>query len=235
MRNFLYPTLLFCMLRDRLKGKRLSLLTVTAVVLSLCSVVMGDAMTTLVVLLVMLACVVLSWRGLRKTPIFRFFLYGAAVLDVILVHLRRIDIFQSLIENVLNRNMTLSYRTQAWDIAIDWISENPLRGTGVNNLDESGIVVGFGKALSNVHNQILDVWFKGGGFALALFAALVVRCVSPIFKRAHLWAAFAVGVVLGGFFVEAVVSEVWYPQFFLLLYLAAYLKQWAYLFEKEGE
>lgn len=234
MRNFLYPTLLFCMLEDRLRGKRFSLLTLAVVAVSLYSVIVGDAMTTLVVLIVMLLCVVLSWQGLRETPIFRVFLYAAVILDAILVHLRKIEIFQSFIEDVLNRNMTLSYRTQAWDIAIDWISEMPLEGTGFNNLDESGIVVGFGKALSNVHNQILDVWFKGGVLALAFFGALVARCVSPIFKRSHLWAAFAIGIVLGGFFIEAVVSEVWYPQFYLLLYLSAYLKQWAYLFEKEG-
>lgn len=232
MRNFLLPCLLFCALNDRSSNKRFSVLTLAVLGLAGYSVVVGDAMTSLVVLLLIVASIVLSWRGLKKTPIFRLYLAGAVVLDILLVHVRKLELFRTLIEGYLNRNMTLSYRTQVWDIALERIGEDPLSGSGINDLESSGLVVGFGKQLSNAHNQFLDVWFKGGAIAFAFFVALIVRCVAPLLKRSHLWAAFIMGVFVGGFFIEAVVGEVWYPQFFLLLFLSAYIYRWGPLFEK---
>ena len=41
------------------------------------------------------------------------------------------------------------------------------------------------------------------------------------------------GIFLGAFIIEAIVSEVWYPQFFLLLYISAYISNWAGLFEQK--
>lgn len=233
MRNFILPCLFFCLLRDRLKGKKVTVSTIVLFVLSFFSFIVGDAMTSLVVLVVIVACLLVAFRKIKTIPVFRFFIAGAAIVDVLLVHVRALEMFRGIIEGVLNRNMTLSYRTQVWDIVLESIKNNPLSGTGINDLEESGLVVGFGKQLSNAHNQILDVWFKGGVVSVLFFVALIVRCVMPLLKTTHFWAAFVLGVFLGGFCIEAIVSEVWYPQFFLLLYLSAYLYKWAPLFEKD--
>lgn len=232
MRNFIFPCLLFCVLFDRLNRKKISVLTVCAFALAVFSFVAGDSMTSLVVLFLISACLLLSWERLKRIPVFRVFLVASVVVDVLLVHIRAFDLFKNIIENVLHRNMTLSYRTQVWDTVLKRIGENPFTGTGINDLENSGLVVGYGKQLSNAHNQVLDTWYKGGIASLIFFVALVLRCVYPLLKNTHYWGSFVLGVFVGGFFVEAIVSEVWYPQFFLLLYLSAYSRYWVSMFEK---
>lgn len=233
MRNFLFPCLLFSILNDRLKNKRISVITFSIAGLTICSVIIGDAMTSLVVFVLMILTLLFFSNRMKRIPIFRLYFIGSIALDILLVHIRNIEMFRGLIEDILGRNMTLSYRTQAWDIALEETAKHPFAGTGINDPDESGIVVGYGKELSNTHNQFLDTWFKGGIISALFFLALVVRCVFPLLKNQHYWAVFIMGVFLGGFCIEAIVGEVWYPQFFLLLYLSAYINNWAPLFEKK--
>ena len=232
MRNFIFPCLMFSVLMDRLRGVKISFLTLFVVVVSLFSIVRANAMTSLVVFLIMILTIVLSWRGIKKISVFRLYFIGAIVVDVLLVYVRRVDLFRVLIEEVLNRNLTLSFRTEAWDIVLDRINNDPFTGMGVTDLESSDLVVGYGRQLSNAHNQILDVWYKGGLLSLLFFVALVIRCVFPLLGKTRYWAAFVLGVFVGGFCIEAVVSDVWYPQFFFLLYLSAYVRRWAPLFEK---
>lgn len=232
MRNFIFLALCLCLFYDRVRHRRFSVLTLAVVVASLATLILGDAMTSLVVMVFLLAVLVLSGCGLKCSIILRPIVVVSVALDVLLVHLRQIALFGDFIVGVLDRNLTLSYRTQAWDVAMEEIGTNPLVGTGFRDLEESGITVGFGRQLSNAHNEVLDVCYKGGLLGALSFFALVAVCCLPLLRKSGYWAAFILGAFLGGFFIEALVSDIWYPQFFFLLYFAAYLKHWAPLLEE---
>ena len=235
MRNFIFLSVFFCLLNDRFYNKKCSVTTAIVIIVSLITFILGDSMTSLAVYCLLLMVVFFVIMGLKFPNIFRLALVGSAVLDILLVHARQIALFSFVIVDIFKRNLTLSYRTQAWDIVIDKIAANPFFGTGFTNLEDSGIVVGYGRYLSNAHNEVLDLWYKGGLFGLLSFAALVLACCLPLLKKTTYWAAFVLGAFLGAFFIEGVVSEIWYPQFFFLLFFAAYLDKWAFQFEQNYE
>ena len=83
-------------------------------------------MTSLVVMVFLLAVLVLSGCGLKCSIILRPIVVVSVALDVLLVHLRQIALFGDFIVGVLDRNLTLSYRTQAWDVAMEEIGTNLL-------------------------------------------------------------------------------------------------------------
>ena len=227
MRNILFPAILFSVLNDNIEERRLSPATIFLMISSPLILIAAHAATSAVVCLILdLFFVAFSLFRFKKPTILRQFAIGAVALDIILVHVRKISLFSTFIVEVLHKDITLSKRTEVWDMTIDAISQAPFSGSGIQSLENSGFVLLSSKNLSNAHNIVLDTIFKGGVLTFLAFAALIVKCCIPLFRCNNAWICYLLGVVVGCYLIEGVVGDIWYPQFFLILYLSAYVEQW---------
>lgn len=228
MRNLLLPALLFSALNDQIRGRRISLATIALMVTSPIVLGLARAATSLVTCLVLDVCIVLgALLKVKAASILRYFTIGSILADIAIVHARIINLFSFFIVGVLHKDLTLSKRTEVWDIVTKKISDSPLIGTGIQNLENSGITLNSSKQLSNAHNGLMDVCYKGGLPSLFALVALIALSIKPLFEnKGNAAVRFLLGATIGCFFIEAIVSDVWYPQFFLLLYLSAYISRW---------
>ncbi len=93
------------------------------------------------------------------------------VLFFIFVFARRMDAFDFVITRVLNRTLTFSGRTDIWDSALNYISQKPVIGYGL----EAGSVTSY--KLGGVvtpHNKILYVLYQGGAALLIFFFGILI-------------------------------------------------------------
>lgn len=234
MRNILYPALLFSIIQDKVNGKRISLPTIFLMVTSPIVLLLVKSSTSIALMVVLEAFYIANIMGYRAPNILKPFSIVYLVLEAVLVFLRKLEFLSHFIVNVLQRDLTLSSRTDIWDLAIKKIQESPWVGTGVHSLENSGLYTDRMTQVSHSHNAALDIVYKGGIFALVVGVALVVRCCLPLLLHSKKWTAFVFGLTLGCFFIAGVVGDLWYPQIFLVLYMAAYLDLWADVIENEG-
>lgn len=233
MRNLLFPALFFSVAHDRMTGVRLSFATVFILISNPLMLLAVNSMTSLMISLVLDLFVIASLFGLKIPNILREIFAIQIILDVCLVFARKFSFLNDFIVNLLRRDLTLSGRTHIWDLVMEKIPESPVIGTGLHDIADNGLELTATKNLSNAHNAVLDITYKGGIVSLALWIVLVIRCCLPLFRRNDKWLSFMLGLFLGAFLLEGVVGDIWYPQFFLLLYLAAYLDKWANMFERD--
>lgn len=231
MRNILFPAIFFSACNDRLQGRNFGLVTVFMMVASPITLYLVDSMTSLLMCLFIDAMLILLAFEIKISSLFKGVCLLQVVSTILVVFARKIEFLQIFITNVLNRNMTFSGRTVIWDLAIGHIADTPFVGTGFHRIDDNGLVLSATKNVSNAHNMYLDAAFKGGVLSLVLLLALIAKCCVPLVKAKNCWFAYLLGIFVAVFLLEGVVGDIWYPQFFLLLYLAAYLDRWADLFD----
>lgn len=237
MRNLLLPALFLSAINDRLDGKRISVPTAALMITSPIILALAEAATSLITSLILDICIALNlFYKTAKPTIIKQFTIASVVADIAVVHARIIDVFSFVIVDILRKDVTLGKRTEIWDLVQKSIIESPVIGTGIQSLENSGIVLESSKQLSNAHNGLMDVCYKGGIFCLSAFIALIALSVKPLLSRdGNTSVRFLLGSTIGCFFIEAIVSDIWYPQFFLLLYLSAYIGLWEKDMPCEGE
>ncbi len=101
---------------------------------------------------------------------YRLGLFAVVAFFVLIVWLRRQDIFEFLIVGVLGKSMTLTRRTQIWDFALREIVQRPLFGTGLQT-DAYNFAL---FRVNHVHNVIMELLYEGGFVTLILFIGGVV-------------------------------------------------------------
>lgn len=232
MRNILFPALFFSVINDRIRNTKCSFSTLFLMVQNPIILFLVDSMTSLMLSLLIDFVLILMLSGMKFKKIVIPFAILNLVLDFAIVIVRKVEWISSFIINVLHRDLTFSGRAEIWDLVQEEISKSPLFGTGFHNIEDNGLVLSPTKNVSNAHNELLDVTYKGGFIALILFLFLVIKCIISLLKSTKPSVAGILGLFLGAFFIEAVVSDIWYPQFFLLLYLAAYISIWETVFDE---
>ena len=226
MRNILFPGLLFSLIDDRLDGRRLSPRSIFFLITNPISLYLVNSMTSLTLCLLSECAIVVLILVNRKIQLLKILLAGSVIVDIVIVHIRHIAFLEKFIVNTLGRNITFSGRTQVWDLSIDVLMRNPLYGTGIQTLEDSGFTLLSSKQLSNAHNEFLDLTFKGGIVTAIAWVILVVKCCLPLVKNKTTWISSYLGLFIGIFLFESILGDVFYPEVFLILYMAAYLDDW---------
>lgn len=171
------PALMVSMTIDSFKGERVGILTLVTLVVGLIQVLyLGVA--TAIIGMVVLVSALLTMRLSGKV---RCFLSGRTILilglvaELLVVVLRVQNGFSELLGNVFGKSVTLTGRTEIWDLALGIIAESPIFGYGVN--DSFGAFVPWrGDLYWQSHNQWIQILYDGGFAALVLFVALVLAC-----------------------------------------------------------
>lgn len=154
------------------------------------SLAMVGSMTSLSMILVFLVCCLLPTSKLRLTAICG--LFAVFLLFQIFVvfngrGLENNELAVYIVEDVLKKDLTFTYRTHMWESALKIIEESPIWGWGFADADwfkanMSAFAIG-------PHNFILSILIHGGVILLGIYVMIcgkVVKTILPYFKRKNM-------------------------------------------------
>ena len=202
------------------------------IVLGLCSLLLAESATSVVVFLTMVMLVfVFRLRSVRINA--WACLAFVCISWLLVVVIGQMDLFQRLIVETLHRDMTLSGRTQIWASAYEMFLQSPIIGNGMSvdiiyhNANNPFLTV------PHAHNEIVDLAIRGGLVAVALFLFLAARAAHCISNNADRVSANAFAIVVFGFLFASIFGELWNPSYYAALALCftmtskSYKRQWA--------
>lgn len=98
-------------------------------------------------------------------------------LFIMIVFANNLSIFAFIIEDILNKDLTLSTRTRIWEAAIQMISQSPFMGYGFL---EGGRYIFISHSIErNAHNMFLQILLQGGVIGLST----VILIITIVFRR----------------------------------------------------
>lgn len=224
IRNIVVPSITFSAILDRIKRKKYSLRTIYLVLTGVLVLILVDSSTSVAVIALFAALLlylnVSDFELLNLKTISVIYV----VLEIVIVFMRRIDIFSNIIEGVLNRDVTLTNRTLIWDAAMKSIKARPIFGDGLRELKDSKLILE-GFQASHAHNALLDILLKCGIVGAAVLVIIVYLCIRQQFKMKKSALGAILGMTVGAFLIAGIVGELWNFGFYLVLFTLYYLPE----------
>lgn len=193
------------------KQGKLSLNFWIITVIGALSLMMKDSMTGLVALLftgILLITGLVGKKIMEKFSFFHF-LTGYSIVWVVLVIVNNTKVFQNFIVNVLQRDLTLSGRTNIWNATIEKISERPWLGYGINErvlLTAQSFVA---------HNTVLQIILESGIIGFSIFMTIFLIVGTILYKNHNVLISYIITVGIFGILVGGLTEA--YPLNFLFL------------------
>ena len=88
------------------------------------------------------------------------------------------NMFSYLLLNIFNKDMTLSGRTRIWDLAVEYIKDNPILGYGIES--QSVSILKFG--ISHIHNIVLQIIYNCGFVGFGIYI-IYIKNILKSFKK----------------------------------------------------
>lgn len=150
------------------------------------SLAMVGSMTSLSMILVFLLCCLLPTSKLRLTAVCGLFVVFLLFQIFVVFNGRGLEnneLAVYIVEDVLKKDLTFTYRTHMWESALNIIEESPIWGWGFADADwfkanMSAFAIG-------PHNFILSILIHGGVILLSIYVIIcgkVVKTILPYFK-----------------------------------------------------
>lgn len=181
--NFILPTLVLVLIKDKCYKKCKFQLIITYVAAWLIAIKIWSGMTLVVTFLMTAVAVILSFnKGSIKEENavgiinLKNLIYVDLVANIALVLLRLQYYFEFLIVYVLHKSITLTSRTIIWDRNIELIKKNPIWGYGREQYSYRAGKIGFSgdhPAGLHAHNRLLETMYSGGIIMLALLIGML--------------------------------------------------------------
>ena len=224
IRNIVIPSIAFSSILDRINHKKCSFLTLLLMLSGVTVLILVDSSTSIAVIALFAA--LLLYLNISNFELFNLKMISIIyiVLEVIIVFMRRIDIFSHIIESMLNRDMTLTNRTVIWDAAMKVIRQKPIFGEGLVALENSHLTMEGFKA-SHAHNALLDITLKCGIVGAAVLITVVILCMIQQFRMKQSSLGAILGMTLGAFLIAGIVGELWNFGFYTILFTMYYLPE----------
>ena len=203
---FIFFSVMFFVLCD--KKKRY--ISIIAVAVSLFSNILVRN-STATVILIPLAIVIILPVILRFTKVMNILTYAGigVFLQIVIMVLRRQDIFAGFITGVLHKRLDLTYRTAVWDMAVKNIKEYPVAGHGYKDFV-------FTQNIITTHNEFLEILYKTGFIGLVIFLVIIAIVVFMLFKNRKKQAAAYISIFMGLFFLMFLVEQYAFVYFFYI-------------------
>lgn len=163
---------------------------ITLAIVIVASLAMVGSMTSLSMILVFLVCCLLPTSKLRLTAVCGLFVVFLLFQIFVVFNGRGLEnneLAVYIVEDVLKKDLTFTYRTHMWESALKIIEESPIWGWGFADADwfkanMSAFAIG-------PHNFILSILIHGGVILLGIYVMIcgkVVKTVQPYFKRKNM-------------------------------------------------
>ena len=226
MRNIVVPSITFSAILDRIRRKKYSFRTIYLMITGVLVLILVDSSAS--VAIIALFAALLLYLNVSDFELLNLKTIAViyVILEIIVVFMRRINIFSSIIESLLNRDATLTNRTFIWDAAMKVIKTHFVFGDGLRTLEDSKLVVGSFQA-SHAHNALLDILMKCGIVGAVLLVLIVCRCMRQQFKMKQSALGAILGMTLGAFLIAGIVGELWNFGFYIILFTMYYLPETA--------
>lgn len=145
------------------------------------SLAMVGSMTSLSMILVFLVCCLLPTSKLRMTAICGLFVVFLLFQIFVVFNGRGLEnngLAVYIVEDVLKKDLTFTYRTHMWESALKIIEESPIWGWGFADADwfkanMSAFAIG-------PHNFILSILIHGGVILLSIYIMICSKVVNTI-------------------------------------------------------
>lgn len=177
------PAIACAFLLDAARGKRISVLSVSACLISLVEVYIGYCATTLVVIVMLIVLRVIC-EFVKMREVLNIFTYAATDILVFfgVVVLRIQSFFSWFIEGILRRSVTLSGRTSVWDAVFALLNDWHLAvGYGASYIWSSVNVNGM--TYMHAHNDILNILMTGGIVLVVLVAMVFLSAALQLYRN----------------------------------------------------
>lgn len=216
--DVMVPLMAISCIYSAFRGKKLMYSALLMLAMISATVLITWSATGVVAWFIMIAYILFIYKG-RFTKYFNSYALFATsmVLQVMIVFLRVQEYFAFIIEDILRKSITLTGRTEIWDMTYPIILQSPIFGHGV--YEGHGLVIWHDSYMYS-HNAILEIMTQGGIIALVLFAIPFIMAAVRLYKcRRH----FLSGIVtvtlftfLVTYLVEAQITAIWVFGFLMM-------------------
>ena len=144
------------------------------------------------------------------------------ILNISVIFFRVQTYFSSFIKNFLNKDVSLTGRTEIWDLSYKYILEHPIIGHGLRN---DGNFVLWKNSFWQSHSQVLQFLYEGGIPLVILMIILILMIARKVDKYKGSKLSLLFSTFLLGFFVM-MISEIYfyYPPIYIVLSMGYYIK-----------
>lgn len=152
-----------------IKFKILSILNILAISASCLLVGSANAkiaVTMIALLLILNKFHILENKKISKYLNLRTYVIISVIIFFAIVVFRLQYVFEDVIVETLNRNLTITGRTQIWDLAMASIQKHPLIGTGVQDFS---LRLAGSESIFHAHSTYLNIAYECGVLGLMLY------------------------------------------------------------------
>lgn len=194
-------------------------ITIINIIVPSIFIVFSKSSTALGILLILFVLLVV--RNLR----FNDLIFGASVVFLLAYNfILNNPVSKYLIEDVLNRNITLTGRTYIWEYTGEMIRNNLFFGKGYFHLWDSNIpgilnvFEKYGKEISNAHNAFYDTFARIGILGFILLILIFVEIFMKARKQRNIEIEIAlIGVFLVNLFETSILMKTSWDFFLIIL------------------
>ena len=194
------------------------------------SLVMVGSMTSLSMIVVFLVCCLLPTSKLRLSAIYGLFVVFLLFQVFVVFNGRGLEnneLAVYLVEDVLKKDLTFTYRTHMWESAINVIEKSPIYGWGF--ADTTWFKTHMTAFAIGPHNFILTILVNGGVILLTLYIMIcskVFKTILPYLKKKNMQLLL---LAVACFWIMSLFEM--YPYFFML-YAPALLYYSRYIYDE---
>lgn len=172
---YLIPSIISSYLYEKITKNKISLITLTTIIISIITIFLIDSSTSIVGLFILLFTLIFSKR-IKNIKIFNLktciIIYLILFFAIIIFRVQ--EIFEYLIVDILDRNLDFTNRTYIWDTALNYIKEGFLLGYGYESSALRTIKFSYLQAIT-CHNQLLDIIYQGGIIGIAFISLMFIE------------------------------------------------------------
>lgn len=215
----IFPALAVSILYSYYTKKRITFSTVFLFVVSYTTFLIESVATGLLGINMLIIFLFLYRSKLAHVFNIKVLAIIALALNILVVFFRVQNLFSFIIVDLLNKNLTLTGRTNIWDAAIEYIKSSLVLGYGeVIN----GAFAPFGWQLWQGHSQIIQLLHDGGLIGLFIFLLMNYFVIKELVKYKKTRYSTVLSTTLFVIFVM-MISEIYgyYPYYYVLLTIGA--------------
>lgn len=196
---FLIPGIILAVLSSWYTHSKISVFAWIQIVVATFTIFITFSATAVISFVFVLLAITLSLR--KKIKLINISFYRISLIYIVvwflLVWLNSLELFQTLIVDILEKDMTLSGRTRIWAVVFDVIDESLLYGHGIN------VRVLVGHTYFVAHNMILQIILESGIIGLSLFVLCIALAGNEMqtYKKNSITLILVIGifgVLIGG-------------------------------------
>ena len=201
---------------------------VILIIVSIASLFFVGSMTSLSMVVVFAFFCIIPSMQLRKVGIISLFLIYVLFLTFVVFSGKGLENNETavyIVEDILHKDITFTYRTYMWDSALRVIAESPIWGWGFASLD--WYIKSMSSFAAGPHNFILSIFVNGGILLFSIFIVIVYKTFKSIKPYMSEWTGQCLIFAAICLYFMGIMEMYPYPIMFyilILMYYYPYLK-----------